>query len=88
MQRSIGTLVQRRPTVVFQPHIVRIVTNGTHVGLTSPGAGGGNMSIYFDGSFITSSSASDPSATLTSFSLGSLGASQYHDGRIDEFRSC
>lgn len=58
----------------------------THVGLVSPGAGGGNMSIYFDGSFITSSSASDPSATLTSFSLGSLGASQYHDGRIDEFR--
>lgn len=58
----------------------------THVGLTSPGAGGGNMSIYFDGSFINSSTASDPSATLTGFSLGSLGASQYHDGRIDEFR--
>jgi Domain of unknown function (DUF2341)/Concanavalin A-like lectin/glucanases superfamily len=58
----------------------------THVALTSPGAGGGNMSIYFDGSFITSSTASDPSATLTGFSLGSLGASQYHDGRIDEFR--
>jgi hypothetical protein len=58
----------------------------TYVGLTSPGAGGGNMSIYFDGTFITSSTASDPNVTLTGFSLGSLGASQYHDGRIDEFR--
>ncbi len=58
----------------------------SHVALTSPGAGGGNMSIYLDGSLITSSTASDPSATLTGFSLGSLGASQYHDGRIDEFR--
>ncbi|MFM2339462.1 MAG: hypothetical protein RLZZ360_98 [Candidatus Parcubacteria bacterium] len=58
----------------------------THIGLVSPGAGGGNMSIYFDGAFITSSTASDPNVTLTGFSLGSLGASQYHDGRIDEFR--
>ncbi|MBY0310038.1 DUF2341 domain-containing protein [Patescibacteria group bacterium] len=58
----------------------------THMGLISPGAGGGNMSIFLDGAFIASSAAGDPSATLTGFSLGSLGASQYHDGRIDEFR--
>ncbi len=58
----------------------------THVGLVSPGAGGGNMSIYLDGSLINSSTASDPSATLTGFFLGSLGAAHYHDGRIDEFR--
>ncbi len=58
----------------------------THVALTSPGNGGGNMNIYLDGAFIAGSAASDPTATLTGFFLGSLGAGQYHDGRIDEFR--
>jgi hypothetical protein len=58
----------------------------THIGLTSQGAGSTTMAIYLDGTLAVSGSPSDPSATLTGFSLGSLGASNYHDGRIDEFR--